>query len=80
MKIKGKITYKVDSNHPDIQEMPEKYWYDKKFTYEDTYSFNNEWEYEEAILYIKKDLKLIAGGGYNSEHIYDVSFKIKEVM
>ena len=25
MKIKAKIIYKIDGNHPDIQDLPEKY-------------------------------------------------------
>lgn len=79
MKIKAKITYKIDGNHPDIDDMPEKYWYDKVFTYEDTYTFSPGYTREEAILLIKNDLKLIAGGGYNYNHIYDVEFEIEEV-
>jgi len=80
MKIKATIKYKVDGNHPDIQYIDSSLWYDKTFTYGDTYSFdNNEWTYEEAILYMEKDLKLVAGGGYNYAHIYDVSFDFEEV-
>lgn len=80
MKFNAKITYKVDGNHPDIQDMPSKYWYDKVFTYEDTYTFGNDWGREEAILYMERDLKVIAGGGYSSRNIYDVKFDIKEVV
>ena len=76
MKFSAKITYKVDGNHPDIQELPTEYWYGKEFTYEDKYTFNNDWTEEEAILYMKNDLKLVAGGGYNANHIYDVEFEI----
>lgn len=79
MKIKGKITYKVDGNHPDIQDMPSKYWYDKVFTYEDTYTFGDDWGYEEAILYIERDLKIIAGGGYSSRNIYDFHIETEVV-
>ena len=79
MKIKAKIIYKIDGNHPDIQDLPEKYWYGKTFTYEDTYKFSPDYTYEEAVMLIKSNLKLIAGGGYNYNHIYDVEFEIEEV-
>ena len=81
MKFKAKIKYKVDGNHPDIQDLPTKYWYGKEFTYEDTYIFDNrEWNQKEAVLYMENDLKLVAGGGYNFSHIYDVKFTCEEVM
>lgn len=79
MKIKAKIIYKIDGDHPDIQDLPEKYWYDKIFAYEDTYNFSSDYSLEEAVLLIKNDLKLVAGGGYNYNHIYDVKFEIEEV-
>lgn len=79
MTFKAKIIYKVDGNHPDIQDMDSSLWYDKIFTYEDEYYFHNrDWTYEEAVKYIKHDLKLVAGGGYNYNHIYDVKFEIEE--
>ena len=80
MKINAKISYKVKPTHPDIQDMPEKYWKDKVFTYEDISTFDEDWgwDYESAVARIKQDLKLIAGGGYNSDHIYDVEFTIKK--
>ena len=33
---------------------------------------------EEAIIYIKHDLKLVAGGGYNTDHIHNVKFEIEK--
>lgn len=75
MKIWAKISYKVDADHPDLGDLPEKYWKDKVFTYEDTYTFDSYWEYDDAVEYIKNDLALIAGGGYNAKHIYDVEYE-----
>ena len=81
MKFNAKITYKVDGNHPDIKDTQEKYWSEKVFNYEDTYSFDvSLWTHEEAVEYIKHDLQLVAGGGYNANHIYDVNFEIEEVV
>ena len=78
MNITGKITWKVKPTHPDIKDMPEKHWKDKAFTFEDEYRFDDDWDRENAIEYMKRDLKLIAGGGYNYNHIYDVSFEFSE--
>ena len=81
MKFKAKIKYKVDGNHPDIQDLPTEFWYGKDFTYEDTYTFDNdEWSFGEAVRYMENDMKIVAGGGYNSSHIYDVHLVFEEVM
>lgn len=78
-KIKARIIYKIDSEHPDISDMPEKYWKDKFFEYEDTYTFADWYTEEDAVAYVKTDLSLIAGGGYNSKHIHDVEYDIMSV-
>lgn len=77
MKINAKISYKVDANHPDLDDLPEKYWKDKVFTYEDTYTFADWYAEKDAVEYVKGDLALIAGGGYNADHIYDVEYEIE---
>ena len=33
----------------------------------------------DADAHIKSDLRLVAGGGYNSEHIHNVKFKIEAI-
>ena len=75
------IKYKAKETHPDIQDLPEEFWKDKVFIYEDTYSFNSAYydEVEDMIEYMKSDLRLVAGGGYSTRHIYDVEFEIEEV-
>lgn len=82
MKYNAKIYYTIDKNHPDIEYVKD-WTEDKEFDFSDTYTFNDEIyenEDEEMILnYIKKDLRLIAGGGYNSEHIHNVRFEIKRI-
>ena len=34
---------------------------------------------EDCVNYIKRDLKLVAGGGYNSDHIHNVTFEIERM-
>ena len=50
----------------------------KNFYISDTYTFNSDYTEEEAIIYIKHDLKLVAGGGYNTDHIHNVKFEIEK--
>ena len=78
MKIYGKISYTVDSGHPDIQYIKD--WSENKvLTFEDTYTFNNCYTFDDMEGYVKSDLSLVAGGGYNSEHIHNVKFEISRV-
>lgn len=77
MNIKATIFFKVDNKHPDlkyivhpenIQSFEDVYIIDKsRFWCDDLYS------------YIKNDLRLVAGGGYDSDHIYDVRFEFKTI-
>lgn len=78
MKIHGKISYTVDSGHPDIQYIKD--WSENKvLTFEDTYTFNNCYTFDDMEGYVKSDLSLVAGGGYNSEHIHNVKFEIARI-
>lgn len=79
MKINAKISYKVKPTHPDLGDMPEYLWKDKVFTYDDKYTFNEDWTEEDAKIYIRHDLALVAGGGYNAKHIYDVEYEMEVV-
>jgi len=83
MKFKGKITCTIDANHPDRKyvsdwtpEMVLEFW--------DIYDFSPDfWDThnpEKMIGYIKTDLLLVAGGGYNWDHVHNVNFEIKEVI
>lgn len=79
MKYYGKITYEIDEFHPDVN-----YWYKGKvLEYEDTYEFDERLyspeDHKMFVNYIKKDLKLVAGGGYNTDHIHNVKFEIRKV-
>ena len=79
MKLKSTINYKVKPTHPDIDCMSD--WYEgKEYSYNDTYTIDPQyfWGEDDIYEYIKEDLLLIAGGGYDWENIYDVKFDIKE--
>ena len=78
MKYYGKIIYTMDDKHPDIKYVKD-WTEDKVFDFEDVYTFSNDYEEENIIEYIKRDLKLVVGGGYNTDHIHNVKFEIKKV-
>lgn len=78
MKYYGQIAYTMDKNHPDIK-YAEDWTAEKIYTFEDIYTFNNDCSKEDIIAHIKSDLKLVAGGGYNSKHIHNIKFNIKRV-
>ena len=75
MTIKAKIIYKIKKTHPDIEYIKD--WKPRKiYTLSDTYRIDPDafWGRDAIFSFIKEDLRLVAGGGYNSDHIYDVSF------
>lgn len=78
----GKINYTMDQQHPDIQYV-ENWTEDKTFSYNDTYTLDSGMYLEEPeehiVAYIKRDLKIIAGGGYNADHIHNVEFEIRRI-
>ena len=71
MRYIGKITYCMTEDHPDWEysEKSTKY----KYTFEDNYFFDSaiygDEDVENIKAYIKNDLMLVAGGGYNTDHI-----------
>lgn len=83
MKYYGKITYEIDENHPDVNYVDGGWHKGKVFIYEDTYKFDERLyspeDHEMFVNYIKKDLKLVAGGGYNTDHIHNVKFEIRRI-
>ena len=81
MKIKyhAKITYTIDKDHPDRKYVPD-WTEEKQLTFEDVYTFTMEdYTKEDRINYMQRDLMLVAGGGYNTDHIHNVKFEIKQV-
>lgn len=70
IKVKGVIYYKVKKNHPDLQYIP-KDERDKTLEFCDIYNIDTDYFYsrDDIESYIKHDLKLVAGGGYDIDTI-----------
>lgn len=77
MKYHGKISFTIDKGHPDIKYVND-WTEDKILTFTDTYTFNDDYTEESIVQYIKRDLSLVAGGGYNTDHIHNVTFEIEK--
>ncbi len=73
----GKITYTIDKGHPDVNCVDD-WTEDKVLDFEDYYIVSMDYAKEEIESYIKHDLMLVAGGGYNTEHIHNVNFEIRQ--
>ena len=74
----AEIKFKVIGSHPDIKYISNP---DEIQTFSDTYSINTDYFHstDEILDHIKNDLKLVAGGGYNTDHIHPVYFNIEEI-
>lgn len=77
-KFHGKITYKIIQTHPDYKYVKNP---DDEQFFEDSYTFSSEYfeDRDAMISYIKHDLALVAGGGYDTENIYGVIYDITEL-
>lgn len=73
----GKITFIMDKEHPDVKCV-EDWTEDKVMKFADYYEFSTDYTKDEIESYIKHDLMLVAGGGYNTDHIHNVTFEIKQ--
>ena len=71
------LSYTVDEQHPDWQCLTDEQRYGVN-TVDDIYTFDhlyfNAEEPSKMLNYAKRDLKLVAGGGYNDNHIHNVKF------
>jgi hypothetical protein len=77
MKYEGTIVYMMKESHPDRKHVKD---ISKAFTYSDTFTFDREFPVEVIEDYIKRELALVAGGGYDTDHIYNVSVTIKKIV
>lgn len=70
IKIKGVITYKMKKNHPDLKYIPEDER-GKTLEFCDIYYIDTDCFYgrDHIESYIKNDLMLVAGGGYDTDTI-----------
>ena len=78
MAIDGVIYFKVKKNHPDLKCLPENER-DKTQVFKDTYFIDTDYFYgrDDIESYIKHDLKLVAGGGYDTNTIKNVKIDLK---
>ena len=76
----AKITYKLKENHPDFECIPEP-MRSETHEFEDVYNVDPDYFFDLSDIrgYIKHDLRLIAGGGYRTDTIKDVSIEIKGI-
>ena len=66
--IDATITFDTTATHPDTKNA-------KAMTFKDTYNFNSDMfdnTMDNMKSYISRDLRLVAGGGYNDQHIENV--------
>ena len=73
----GEITFTMDKGHPDVRCV-ENWTEDKIMKFADYYEFSADYTKDEIESYIKHDLMLVAGGGYNTDHIHNVNFEIRQ--
>ena len=75
----GEINFTIDKDHPDRKHVPD--WTEEKIlNFSDTYTFDyGYYETEEIKEYIKRDLMLVTGGGYNTKHIHNTTFNIRQL-
>lgn len=79
-KFNAQIIYKMKPTHPNYNDLPTGQWFrNRVLTYEDEYSIHLDVDDEAIMRYIKSDLKIVAGGGYNADHIDVVDFLIEEI-
>ena len=76
MKYEGTIVYMIAPGHPDRKYVKD---IGKTFSYTDTFTFDKEFPREMVEDYIRRELALVAGGGYDTEHIYNVNVTIKKI-
>lgn len=84
MAYDAKILYKMKEGHPDWNCEGSPRNEDEVLDFSDTYYFDDalydpEYDADYIDSSIRHDLKLAAGGGYDSKHIEVVEFKIKRV-
>lgn len=80
VKIKGIIKYKVKKNHPDLKYIPEAER-DKVQEFDDVYYIDMDYfeDMDAVKRYVKHDLALVAGGGYATDTIKNVSYELKRL-
>jgi len=68
-KYDATIKYSTTEKHPDTPSAT-------NLVFNDVYRIDTSIFGGDAVEYIKRDLALVAGGGYNTENITNVTYKI----
>jgi hypothetical protein len=70
-RIKATIKYSTKNNHPDVKNA-------KDLVFTDIYTIDQRCFYgpDDISDYIKEDLSLVAGGGYNTNTIDNINFEL----
>lgn len=81
MTYKGRIEYTIKETHPDKDCVVGGWNPDKVYDYEDIYTIDPDkfYDTDHIINYIKTDLALVAGGGYNWDHIDNIRFEMEVI-
>ena len=76
------IFYTIKETHPDKDCLVGGWTPDRVLHFSDTYIFNDdyEWTEEAAIIYMKRDLTIVANGGYTKmNYIDNVTFQFSKL-
>ncbi len=71
--IKASIYFDTTEGHPDSKGM-------KNLEYSDAYRIDTDYfmGYDSIDSFIRQDLALVAGGGYDTDNIENVKYNLKE--
>lgn len=69
------IKWRCKANHPDTDDTKTRFTYSDDYCIDDSYFSDGG----EIINYIKHDLALVAGGGYDTDTITDVVYDIRGI-
>lgn len=77
IKVKGVIHWKMKKNHPDLDSVPVEDR-DKVFVFDDVYNIDTDYfcGRDHIKSYIEHDLRLVAGGGYDTDTIKNVKIDL----
>ena len=79
--MKVHIEYDFDKDHPDVDYMSKEQQESLHGSFEDIYRFDPNWydldDPDSMFAYAKHDMLIVAGGGYNNDHVTltDASYK-----
>lgn len=80
LQYKATLQYKILPTHPNKDQVVGGWNPNKVYEYSDTYTFYIEnIDFECLNNFMKHDLALVAGGGYNTDGIKIVDFTVKKL-